>query len=349
MMSKERVMTALDLRQPDRVPIGELVIDEKVMNGFSKGYDSVVDFAIGEGVDLVGTVACFKRVRTLRDGAYIDEWGCTYRPSKDYADHPIGGPIASQADLSGYEFPDPEASHRLGGLEHLVQRAGGKVAVNFHCRVAFMWSVFLMGMDNLMMAMALEPGFVHELLSRVADVTIPVLRRAVRAGADTVSLGDDYCANRGPMMSPGMFEEFILPHLERAIAAVHEEGAKCIKHCDGNVWPLLDMMVDAGIDCINPLEPVANMDIGDVKRKYGDRICIMGNIDCAELLCHGSKQEIGRAVRQCIKKGAPGGGLIISSSNSIHSGVKPQNYAAMIDAVHEYGTYLSGGESAEAV
>ena len=130
-----------------------------------------------------------------------------------------------------------------------------------------MWSVFLMGMDKLMMAMALEPGFVHELFSRVADVNIAIIRRAVRAGADTISLGDDYCGNKGSLMSPKMFREFILPHLKRAVTAIHEEGAKCIKHCDGNIWPLLDMMIEAGIDCINPLEPVANMDIADVKDK----------------------------------------------------------------------------------
>ena len=251
----------------------------------------------------------------------------------------------TQTDLDNYEFPDPDAPHRLGGLEHLVEKAEGKLAVNFHCRVAFMWSVFLMGMDKLMVAMALEPGFVHELFSRMADVNIVVIRRAVKTGADTISLGDDYCANKGPLMSPEMFKEFILPHLKRAVTAVHEEGAKCIKHCDGNIWPLLDMMVEAGIDCINPLEPVANMDIADVKDQYGDRICIMGNIDCAELLCHGREIEIVQAVKQCISRGAQGGGLIISSSNSIHSGVKPENYAAMIGAVHEFGRYSCCGGS----
>ena len=251
----------------------------------------------------------------------------------------------TQTDLDNYEFPDPDAPHRLGGLEHLVEKAEGKLAVNFHCRVAFMWSVFLMGMDKLMVAMALEPGFVHELFSRMADVNIVVIRRAVKTGADTISLGDDYCANKGPLMSPEMFKEFILPHLKRAVTAVHEEGAKCIKHCDGNIWPLLDMMIEADIDCINPLEPVANMDIADVKEKYGDRICIMGNIDCAEMLCLGTEIEVEHAVKECISRGAQGGGLIISSSNSIHSGVKPENYAAMIGAVHEFGRYSYCGGS----
>ena len=134
-----------------------------------------------------------------------------------------------------------------------------------------------------------------------------MIRRAVRAGADTISLGDDYCSNRGPLMSPGMFREFILPHLTRAVTAIHEGGARCIKHCDGNTWALLDMMVEAGIDCINPLEPVAHMEMAEVKARYGDRVCMMGNIDCAELLCHGSEPEVEEAVRECIRDGAAGG------------------------------------------
>ena len=202
-----------------------------------------------------------------------------------------------------------------------------------------MWSVFLMGMDNLLMAMALEPDFVHQLFTRMADVNIEVIRRAVRAGADTVSLGDDYCANKGPLMSPQMFREFILPQLQRAVDAVHQEGAKCIKHCDGDTRPILEMMIETGIDGINPLEPVANMDVAEVKKQYGHRVCIMGNIDCADLLCHADPAQVEQAVKECIRKGAAGGGLIVSSSNSIHSGVKPQNYAALIQAVKKWGRY----------
>ena len=339
MTSRQRVLAALSLTQPDRVPIGEIAIDRKIIEGFRKGYGDVVDFARAEGLDLVGAVANFAPVRRLPDGSYVDEWGCTYRPSCDSVDHPIRGPITPETDLETFAFPDPDAPHRLGGLERLVAEADGTLAVNFHCRVVFMWSVFLMGMDGLLMAMALAPEFVHRLLTKVAGLNIAVIRHAIRAGADTVSLGDDYCSNRGPLMSPGMFREFILPHLTVAVTAIHEEGARCIKHCDGNTWALLDMMVDAGIDCINPLEPVAHMDMAEVKARYGDRVCMMGNIDCAELLCHGSESEVEEAVRECIRDGAAGGGLIVSSSNSIHSGVRPGNYAAMIRAVHTYGRY----------
>ena len=339
MNSYDRVMIALERKRPDRVPIGEFVIDKKVLDGFDKGYKDVVDFAFGEGLDLVGTVADFITVETFADGSYADEWGCIYRPSNDYVAHPVKGPIVTAEDFENYKFPDPYAAHRLGNLEELVEKADGNLAINFHCRVAFMWSVYLMGMDNLLMAMVLQPDFVHKLFTKMADVNIEVIRRAIRAGANTISLGDDYCANKGPLMSPDMFREFIFPQLKRAVDTIHQEGAKCIKHCDGDIRPILDMMIEAGIDCINPLEPVANMDVAEVKAEYGDRVCIMGNIDCAEMLCNCSTAEVEQAVKECINKGANNGGLIISSSNSIHSGVKPENYLAMIQAVKKWGEF----------
>ena len=97
--------------------------------------------------------------------------------------------------------------------------------------------------------------------------------------------------------------------------------------------------VEAGADGIHPIDPSAGMDIGEAKTKYGDRICLMGNIDCVRLLSWGSEEEVRETVRTCIRKAGKGGGLICMSSNSIHSGVKPANYSAMVKAIKEYGQY----------
>jgi uroporphyrinogen decarboxylase len=87
------------------------------------------------------------------------------------------------------------------------------------------------------------------------------------------------------------------------------------------------------------------MDIAEVKRRYGDRVCLIGNIDCGELLSWGTPQQVTRTVRDTIRQAAPGGGYIMSSSNTIHSSVKPENYRAMIAATHHYGTYPLGFEA----
>ena len=112
--------------------------------------------------------------KTNPDGSWIDEWGCTYEPTPEMVSHPVKGPVTIDTNLSTFEFPDPDAPQRLGELPLLVEKLKGKVAVNFHSRVAFMWSVYLMGMDNLLMYMALEPDFTRELFSHVADANIKV-------------------------------------------------------------------------------------------------------------------------------------------------------------------------------
>ena len=152
-------------------------------------------------------------------------------------------------------------------------------------------------------------------------------------------LGDEYAWRRGPVMSPAQFREFVYPYLEELVQHIHECGAYVVKHSDGNLWPLLDMIVDTGIDGINPLEPIADMDIGEVKAAYGERVCVIGNIDCGDLLCRGSTDQVRAAVKECMAKASPGGGHILSSSNSVQSGANPDNVAAMAEACREYGRY----------
>jgi uroporphyrinogen decarboxylase len=103
--------------------------------------------------------------------------------------------------------------------------------------------------------------------------------------------------------------------------------------------PLLDMIIDSGIDCLDPIDPLAGLDIADIKKKYGDRIAVKGNIDCAHTLTFGSVEDVVKETLEVIRKAGPGGGIIISSSNSIHSAVKPGNYLAMINTIRTYGKY----------
>ena len=340
MTSRKRIKVALELKgEPDRVPIVEFVIDPKIIKGICPAAKDQADFASIMGLDAVGCGAQFNKVSENSDGAFIDEWGVTYKGGPEVVAHPIKGPIETMEDLKNYLPPDPDVSHRLGNLQELVRGFKGEKTIIFHHRAAFMWSAYLNGMDNLLMNFLIQPEFAHALLDKVLKINEKVIRNAVGTGADIIVLGDDYASNNGPLMSPDIFREFILPRLKRVVDAVHEEGGYVIKHSDGNIWPLLDMVIDVGIDGLNPIEPVAGMDIGQVKQKYGDRVCLVGNIDCGKLLSTGSVEEVEAAVKECILRASPGGGHIISSSNSIHSSVKPENYIAMIEATKKYGKY----------
>ncbi len=339
MNSVERVQTALRLGKPDRVPVLELSVDEKVARAAVPGCRDVADCMDRLDMDGVACGADFKTVSQNADGSFVDEWGVTYFPNAEAQAHPVRGPIVTLDDARSWTPPDPGATYRLGKLPELVSRYKGKRAILFHHRAAFMWSVFLMGFDNLLMNILAEPELVDFVMEKVLRCNMEIVRRAIRAGADVISLGDDYAGNNGPFMSPNHFRRFILPRLRRMIALIHEEGALCIKHSDGNLYPILDMIVSAKPDCINPIEAAAGMQLKRVKQLVGKKVCIAGNVDCAHLLPHGTPDEVREAVREAIADGAPGGGYILTSSNSIHSSCAPKNFVAMVLACHEFGQY----------
>jgi uroporphyrinogen decarboxylase len=342
MNSVERVHTALRGGQPDRVPVIEFVIDPNVASAAVPGCIDTSDCKDRLGMDSVGCGAVFAVVDDCGDGTYTDEWGVTYRRNPEVVAHPVKGPIASMADLRRYSPPDPEAPHRLGELEDVVRRYKGRRAITFHQRAAFMWSAYLNGLGELLANFLLERAFATALLDMVLEVHLVIARRAIRAGAEVIVLGDDYAHNFGPMMSPALFDHFILPRLTRMIDLIHEEGALAIKHSDGNMYPLLESIVASGADALNPIEPVAGMDLATTKRLLRGRMAMVGNVDCGKLLSHGTPQQVRETVRRCILDGAPGGGYLLSSSNSIHSSVNPRNLVAMVEAAVEFGTYSSG-------
>jgi uroporphyrinogen decarboxylase len=346
MTSRERVLTALRRRQPDRVPVVEFVVDPKVARGAVPGCRDVADGLDRLDLDAVGCGARFDPVETRADGTWVDEWGVLYQSNAEVVAHPLRGPIATLDDLRAYQPPDPEAAHRLGDLPDLVRRYKGRRAIIFHQRAAFMWSAYLNGLDNLLANLVLEPQFCRALMGMVLEVNLAVARRAMRAGADVIVLGDDYAHNAGPLMSPALFRSFLLPPLKTMVQAIHEEGGLVIKHSDGNLYPILADIVASGADGLNPIEPVAGMDLTTTKRLVGDRMALVGNVDCARLLPLGTPAQVRQAVRQCILDAGQGGGYLLSSSNSIHSSVKPENFVAMVNAAQELGTYPLHGSRA---
>jgi uroporphyrinogen decarboxylase len=209
-------------------------------------------------------------------------------------------------------------------------------------RGAFVRSWRLRGMEELLVDMALRPEFVHDLAQVVTEYNLELCTAAVEAGVDVIIVEDDIAGNTNPLISPQHFQEFVAPYNRRVLDFAHSQGVQVVRHSDGHLWPLLDAFLEMGYDGLNPLEPQAGMDLKQVKDYCGDRICLLGNIDCGDLLCSGSEAEVEAAVVQAIADAAPGGGYILCSSNSIHPGVKPENFLAMVRAAKLHGIY--GGE-----
>lgn len=136
-----------------------------------------------------------------------------------------------------------------------------------------------------------------------------------------------------------MLKEFVIPGLRKVIKIAKEANVPFIKHCDGDLCPIMDLLVNEGIDCVNPIEPAAGMDIGEVKKKYGKRVSLWGNIYCSTLLTFKKPDDVIKATIDCSKKASYDGGHILSSSNTIHSAVPLENFLAMVNTAREYGKY----------
>jgi uroporphyrinogen decarboxylase len=338
MTSEERVLYALKRQVPDRVPHFEWLVDRRVRDALCPNYTDHNDFAVQMGQDAVIVDPIFKkeRVGPIR---WLSEWGYVSQDTAEEHGIEVESPIKTMQDFERYTPPDPHESWRFTAVEDTVEKYKGHKAVIVHLNDVFSLPRYLMGMQNLLMAIVMEPELVKALVELSVTINLELAKEVVARGAKIVYTGDDYAYNKGPLMSPKHFREFFYPGLCRVMGGYKELGLYVIKHTDGNLWPIIDMIIDSGIDCLDPIDPQAGMDLGEVKAKFGNRVALKGNVDCAQLMTFGTPDEVIEATKDALRKGMPGGGYILSSSNSIHSSVKPENYVAMLQTVQKYGCY----------
>lgn len=155
---------------------------------------------------------------------------------------------------------------------------------------------------------------------------------------DGFALCSDYCFNVNPFFSPAMFGEFIAPYLEKSIKAYRDMGYYSIKHTDGNIMPIIDQMVECKPDAIHSLDPQGGVDLAEVKRMYGDRVALCGNVNCG-LLQTGSEQEVEADVRRSLRDGMNGWGYIFCTSNCAYTGLPLERYELMNRIWFEEGIY----------
>ncbi len=335
--SEERLIRTLTGQDVDRVPTFEWMIDPKVINVITPGL-SEVEFIYNMGLDAV-CVDCDYKKEQLEGGLIRDEWGMVKRDSGQIHTMPVDGPIRTMKDLDSYTPPDTRIPERYRSIEKAVAEHGGKKAVILHLNDVFSIPSRLMPFDHFMILLMDEPETVKRLVKISVDANIAMAEEAAKRGIKIVYTGDDYAYNSGPMISPIQFRDIFYPELKRVMKGFKDLGLLVIKHTDGNIIPLIDMIIDSGIDCLDPIDPVAGMDLGHMKKSYGDKIAIKGNVDCAHTLTFKSPEETAEETRRCLEIGMEGGRYIISSSNTIHSEVKPENYRTMLETINEFGSY----------
>jgi uroporphyrinogen decarboxylase len=336
--SEERIMRVLQRQQPDRVPHFEWLVDRHVRKALCPQCRNSDEFAIAMGHDAIIVDPIYRKER-ISDKRWLSEWGYVTQDTAEEHGIEVESPIKTMADFERYTPPDPHAPGRFAAVDAAVEKYKGYKAVIVHLNDVFSLPRYLMSMQELLMAIVTAPDLVKGLVEMSVTINLELAKEVAARGAKIVYTGDDFAYNKGPLMSPKHFREFFYPGLCRVVQGFKELGLYVIKHTDGNIWPIMDMLIDSGIDCLDPIDPQAGMDLAEVKAKFGDRVALKGNVDCAELMTFGTPEAVVEATKEALRQGMPGGGYILSSSNSIHSAVKPENYAALVQTWRAYGRY----------
>ena len=183
-----------------------------------------------------------------------------------------------------------------------------------------------------------NPEKLHEEAKVKCRDSIELAKKQADAGAEFICINSDYGFNEGPFISPTMFAEFVTPYLTEIVGAIHDLGLKAILHSDGDLRKILDQLVSTGLDGYQSIDPQGHMDIAEVKKQYGDRLILMGNVKSAAL--QDSEPEVIReSVRYAIQHGKPGGKYIFSTSNCIFAGMPLENYHIMLDEYEKHAWY----------
>ncbi len=362
MNSKERILTALNNKQSDKVPIFELYINESSIvnlvellrtemvkvkvtkDRFGEERLEILDlysFLIKElGLDAFYSNFSMGLERISKDRGR-DKYGTLYSLSEHGEPVPVEGAIKSALDIKGFDMVSRLEPDDFARVQYVADKIGEDKAHFLTITDPFKISWRLRGgMQHLLMDYVLDPELVHDLSRIATDFDMAVIDMAIKMGTDAVIMTGDLAGEETTLISPKHYREYIKPYHKKIVAYAHQKDLKIVKHSDGNIWPILDEFLEVGFDGIHPIQPQC-MDIGEVKKYLTGKACILGNIDCRNLLPFGTEEQVEQAVKETIQKAALGGGYIITSSNSIHPGCKPENYIAMVKAVHKYGIYNS--------
>lgn len=311
MTPKERAIAALERRIPDRVPTFEL------------------EFQLSE--ELLGQPILIQPVLDAEPSADRRE-----RMMQENAD--LWVRIAERLEydivpLQGFGREEDQIRH----VQLLRERFGDTRMICTHgdSTMSIPDGEHMM---ELVVRIAEEPEAIHTEQKQGVANMLEHCKKLVDAGVDVFINCADYCFNHGPFLSPAMFAEFVTPHLTDLQTRQRELGAYVIKHTDGNIMPILDQLASSAAHALHSIDPMAGVDIAEVKRLVGDKIALCGNVNCA-LMQTGTRDEIVESARYCLTHAKSGGGYVFCTSNVPFKGLPLENYLLVLDVWKELRDY----------
>lgn len=358
MTSRERVLRAMRRQIPDRVPFDLSwgltpaaydLFKSKTGQTSPEEYFGVDVRVLGGGPTKV--VSDYSRYfKNLPAGATIDEWGIGHQPtdSQDKAHSHLEGfiypmlDLKTEKDAEDYPLPDIDAAYRYDWMPACVKEMQGRglaVCGGMACTI-FEIAWYMRSMELLMMDFIDNPEFASVFLDRITEKREGQARLMVESGVDVLMLGDDVASQRSMMMSLPMWRKWLKGRLGRVIKAARSVRPDILifYHSDGNILPIVDDLIEIGVDILNPIQCEC-VDPADLKKKYGDRLSFWGTIGTQTTLPFGTPDDVRREVKLRMETVGKGGGLLLGPTHFVEPEVPWENLTAFVEAVKEFGVY----------
>lgn len=317
-----------DMRAKLRSHFGKDDVDEAVGN-----YMLQINVGSNAGAEVNRVAAGL--MKPLGNDRWQDEFGVVWDKS---GGDDIGVPanqVLRSPDVSALAIPDVRDPARWAGYAEVMATAGDRYVLVCFSSPLFQRAWFLRGMADLLMDMAMNEGFVHALLDRLADFSIAIVSEvARRGGADGIFFYDDYAQQTGLLFSPAMFRRYFVPRLARVFGAARERGLDVFFHSCGDVSSVLEDIRGAGANVFNPFQPEV-IDVAKVAGQFAGRLVLYGGVSTQATMPHGSPQDVRREVRERIALFRDRGGYILAAAHALQRDVPLENVLAFLDAARE--------------
>ncbi|MCK5734101.1 MAG: hypothetical protein KAI38_07935 [Candidatus Latescibacteria bacterium] len=244
------------------------------------------------------------------------------------------------ADIKAHPWPSPkhlDFSHFPQEAEHHSDRA----VIGVFTWGAYFIASFVRGLEDLMMDFVLRKDYADYLIKTIGEISCAALNTMLESygdGIDIVYMADDYCSQQGPLFSPAAFRQFVTPYLKEVVQIAHQHDKKFLLHCCGAVRPLLPMIIDAGVDMLEPIQIRAEgMDPRGLKKDFGKDLCFYGGVDLQHILCRGTPQQVADEVRRLADILGRDGGYIMGPGHTyIQVDAPLENIMTMYETAHTY-------------
>ncbi len=339
-----RVIAAFNHEEPDRVPLGDFWADKEAKEAFlGKPVDDLkteVEFWYKAGFDFVPMPAGLLEPAQSIGKTTISKDKQKEGAVRKWADEKQGL-ITTDADLENYNWPSPEEYplNKYFDAQKLLPK-GMRLCIIMGKIYTPAW--MLMGAENFYLSIRKKALLVEKLLEKIGSIQFAIYEKIF----ENVDIGgvfssDDIAHNAGLFVSPEFLRKNVFPWYKKIGDICRDKNIFYVCHSDGKMTDVIDEIMGLGFNGIHPIQPNV-MDIRTLKKKYGKKLCLLGNVDLEFPLSTGTPDDVREEVKKLLKDLAPGGGYLLSSSNSITSFVPTENFRAMIEAVFEFGKYPVG-------